>query len=117
MNSDRFVTRWHIGFFPNIIDPLRNTFVVLFTGNRSKTALRACSSLGLEKVLSLCFVFLMSSDDPGPWDPRDPVAVEPLFCPKIFQDLVESGPLEREATVCSKEVTSHKTPQQFVQYL
>ena len=52
----------------------------------------------------------MSSDDPGPWDPRDPVAVEPLFCPKMFQDLAESGLLEREATVCSKEVTSHKTP-------
>ena len=31
-------------------------------------------------------VFLLSSDDPGPWDPRDPVAVEPSLCPSIFQD-------------------------------
>ena len=47
----------------------------------------------------------MSSDDPGPWDPRDPVAVEPVFCPRIFQNLVESELLEPEAAVCSKEVT------------
>ena len=46
-------------------------------GNCSRTALRACSSSGLEKVSSLRLVFLLPSDDPGPWDKRDPVAVEP----------------------------------------
>ena len=30
MNSDRFVVRWQIGFFPKLIDPLCNPFVVLF---------------------------------------------------------------------------------------
>ena len=50
-------------------------------GNCSKTALRACSSSWLEKVSSLSLVFLLSSDDPGPWDPRDTVAVEPSLCP------------------------------------
>ena len=72
-------------------------------GNRNKTALRACSSSGLEKVSSL--LFSLSSDDPGTWDPRDPVAVEPLLCPSMFQDLAESGLLEPEAGFVSKEVT------------
>ena len=63
-------------------------------GNRSKTAHRACSSAGLEKVSSLRLVFLLSSDDPGPWDPRDPVAVEQSLCPSTFQDLPEPEPLE-----------------------
>ena len=76
MNSDRFVECWHVGFFPKIIDPLRNP-----------TALRARSSGVLAEVSSLRLVFLLSSDDPGRWDPRDPVAVEPLLCPSIFQDL------------------------------
>ena len=39
-------------------------------GNRSKTALRACSSAALEELSSHRLVFLLSSDDPGPWDPR-----------------------------------------------
>ena len=74
-------------------------------GIRNRTALRACSSLGLVKVSSLRLVFLLSSDDPGPWDPRDPVAVEPLLCPSTFPDHAESGPLEPEAAFVSKEVT------------
>ena len=53
--------------------------------NRSKKALRTCSSSGLEKVSSLRLVFLVSSDDPGPWDRRDPAAVEPSLCPRMFQ--------------------------------
>ena len=77
-------------------------------GNRSKTALRDCSSSGLESISSLRLVFLMSSDDPGPWDPRDPVAVEPSLCPSKFQDLVVSGPLEPEAAPVSKVVTRAK---------
>ena len=60
----------------------------------------------LEEVSSLRLVFLLSSDDPGLWDPRDPVAVELVLCPSIFQDLVESGLLEvtrttRLPTICS----------------
>ena len=70
-------------------------------GNRSKTALRACSSSGLEKVSSLRLVFLLSSDDPGPWDPRDPVAVEPLLCPSMSHDLAESEPLETDVAFVS----------------
>ena len=73
--------------------------------NPSKTALRACSSSGLEKVSSLRLVFLLSSDDPGPWDPEDPVTVEPSLCPSGFQELAEPEPLEAEATFVSKVVT------------
>ena len=54
---------------------------------------------------SLRLVFLLSSDDPGPWDPREPVAVEPLLCPSMFQYLAVSGLLEPEAAFVSKEVT------------
>ena len=43
-------------------------------GNRRITALRGCSSSGLESVWSLRLVFLLSSDDPWPWDHT---AVEP----------------------------------------
>ena len=70
-------------------------------GNRSKTALRACSSSGLENVSSLRLIFLLSFDDPGPWDPRDPVAVEPSLCPSIFQDLAEPDPLETDVAFVS----------------
>ena len=74
-------------------------------GNRSKTALRACSSAGLKEVSSLCLVFLLSSDDPWRRDRRDPVAVEPLLCPSMFHDLVESGLQGPEAAFVSQEVT------------
>ena len=30
-----------------------------------------------------------SRDDLGPWDPRDPVALEPSLCLRIFPDLAE----------------------------
>ena len=76
-------------------------------GNRSKTALCACSSSGLENVSSPRLVFLLSSDDPGPWDPRDPVAVEPLHCPSMFQDLAESKLLEPGAAFVTGCSTSH----------
>ena len=49
---------------------------------------------GLQKISSLRLVFLLSSDDPGPWDPREPVAVEPSPCPRMFQDLAEPEPLD-----------------------
>ena len=74
-------------------------------GNRSKTALRACSSSGLEKVSSLHLVFLLSSEDPWPWDPRDPVAVEPLPCPSKFREFSEPEPLETEVAFVSNVVT------------
>ena len=74
-------------------------------GNRSKTALRACSSAGLENVSSLRLAFLLSSEDPGPWDPRDPVAVEPSLCPSKFHDLAESDPLETDVAFVSSMVT------------
>ena len=67
--------------------------------------LRACSSSGPEKVSSLRPVFLLSSDDPGPWDPRDPVAVKPLPCPSKFQELAEPKPLETDVAFDSKAVT------------
>ena len=43
------------------------------------TALRVCSSSRLEIVSSLRLVFLLSSADFGPWDPREPAFVEPFF--------------------------------------
>ena len=74
-------------------------------------ALRACASSGLEKVSSLRLVFLLSADDPGPWDPRDPVAVEPLLCPSMFQDLAESGATGARGCTCfQRGDASHKTP-------
>ena len=77
-------------------------------GHRNRTALRACSSSGLVHVSSLRLVFLLSSDDPGPWDP---VAVKPSLRPSTFQDLVESGHSDPEGCVCSQRGdASHKTP-------
>ena len=71
-------------------------------GNRSKTALRACSSSGLEKQ-STFVSYSHCHQMTGPWDPRDLVAVEPSLCPSIFRDLAESGPLESEAAPVSSE--------------
>ena len=59
--------------------------------NCNKTALRAFSSSGFEKVSSLRLVFLFSSDDPGPWDT---VAVEPSTSSGEGQDLAELEMLE-----------------------
>ena len=67
-------------------------------GNCNRTALRAFSSSVLEKVSSLRLVFLLSSEDPGSWDP---VAVEPTACPSTFQDLAEPETFEAEATSVS----------------
>ena len=50
-------------------------------------------------------MFLLSSKDPGPWDPRDPVAVEPSLCPSKFQELAEPEPLEAEAAFVYKVET------------
>ena len=73
-------------------------------------ALRACSSSGLEKVSSLRLVFLLSSDAPRPWDPRDPVVVEPSLCPSTFQDLAEPEPLETDAAPASQAATRAARP-------
>ena len=54
-----------------------------------------------ESIKSTFCVFCLSSDDPGPWDPRDPVAVDPSLCPSTIQDLAESGPLELEVAFAS----------------
>ena len=58
----------------------------------------------LGNISSLRLVFLLSSDDPGPWDPRDPVAVEPSLCPSFFQDLAEPDPLETDVAFVSNVV-------------
>ena len=71
-------------------------------GNRSKTALRACSSAGLEEVSSLRLVFLLSLDDPGKWDNA---AVEPSTCSGEGQDLAEPDTFDAEAAYVS---TLHK---------
>ena len=79
-------------------------------GNRSKTALRACSSSGLENVSSLRLVFLLSPDDPGPWDPRDPVAVDPLLSKHVPRScrVRTTGP--RSCICFQRTDASHKTP-------
>ena len=74
-------------------------------GKCGKTALRAFSSSGFEKASSLRLVFLSSSEDPGPWDPSDPVAVEPSLCPSEIQELAELEPFEVEAALVSKVAT------------
>ena len=68
-------------------------------GNRSKTALRARSSSGLEEVSSLRLAFLLSSEDR--WYPREPVTVEPSPCPSKFQELAEPEPLETDIAFVS----------------
>ena len=70
-------------------------------GNCAGTALRACSSSRQENISSLRHVFLLSSEDPGPWEPRDLVAVEPSLCPSEFQEHAEPEPLEAEAAFVS----------------
>ena len=52
----------------------------------------------LEKVSSLRLVFLLSPDDPGPWDP---VAEEPSTSPGKSQDLAGPETLEADATSVS----------------
>ena len=54
--------------------------------------------LGLCLCQVLRPVFLLSSDDPGPWDP---VVGEPSTCPGKGQDLAEPETLEAEATSVS----------------
>ena len=63
-------------------------------GNRSKTALRACSSSGFEETSSLRLVFLWSLDDLGAWDPA---AVEPSTFSSEGQDLAEPDTFDAEA--------------------
>ena len=105
LNSDWFTKDWNVSFSQRSL--IQFVIPVWYCShvNRNRTALRAFSSSGLVGVLSSRLMFPLSSDDQGPWDPRDPVAVEPLLCPCMFQDLVESGPLEPEAAFASKEVT------------
>ena len=62
---------------------------------------RGCSSSVLECVSNFRRVFLLSSDDPGPWDP---VSVEPSFWPRTLQDLEEPETFDAEAAHVS---TSH----------
>ena len=97
MNSDRFVASSQRLLIDFVI-PLW----YCSHGNRSKIALRACSSSGLEKVSSLRLVFLLSSDDPGPWDPWDPAAVEPSTCSTEGQDRAEPDTFDAEAAYVSK---------------
>ena len=59
------------------------------------------TSSGFEKVSSLRLVFLLSSGDPGPWDPG---AVEPSTGPG-GQDLAEPETPEAEAAPVSKAAT------------
>ena len=56
----------------------------------------------MENVSSLRLVFLLSSDDPEPWDPA---AGEPSLCPSLFQDLAEPDPLETDVALVSNVVT------------
>ena len=76
-------------------------------GNSKRTALRAFSSSGFEKVSSLRLVFLLSSDDRGPWDP---VAVEPSTCPGKGQDLAELETLEAKTVPVSNAATRAVRP-------
>ena len=99
MYSDKLAEGWCVSRCPESVAPGRCSSRYCPDGNRSKTALRACSSSELEKVSCLRLVFLLSSEDPWPWDTRDPVAVEPSLCPSMFQDLAESRPLEQEAAL------------------
>ena len=71
-------------------------------GNRSKTALRACSWSGFEEkhvCISYFYCHLMIL---GPWDPA---AVEPSTCSSEGQDLAEPDTLDADAAYVS---TSHK---------
>ena len=66
--------------------------------NRSKTALRACSTSGFRETSSLRLVFLLSLDDTGPWDPA---AVEPSTCSREGQDLAEPDIFDADAAYVS----------------
>ena len=102
MNSDRLVESWCVGRCPVLHETSRHTNVELFTWKLQQDGpSRMCSSSGLEKVSSLSLVFLLSSDDPRPWDPRDTVAVEPSLCPSKFQELAELEPPEEEVAPAS----------------
>ena len=65
---------------------------------------------GLSKVSSLRLVFLLSSDDPGPWDPRDPVAVDPLLVKDVPTSCRVKAPGHRSCICFQRSDASHKTP-------
>ena len=56
MEYDGFVVGWYVGLFPNVIDPIRNPNVVLFT---QETVLRRnflhVYPQGLRKYLCFCY--------------------------------------------------------------
>ena len=66
--------------------------------------------LSAGKGISLRLVFLLSSEDPGPWDARDHVTVEPSPCPSKFQELAEPEKLETDVVVCVEVTSGHPRP-------
>ena len=106
MNSDKFVVCGHIGFFPKIVSPLRNPFCgIVRTGTAVRRHFVLVYLRGLRTYQAFVLYYLLSSDDPGPRDPRDPVAVEPSLCPSVFHDLAEPDPLETDDAFVSNVVT------------
>ena len=83
-----------VGRCPEFSEPNWHSSVIMFAWKSKKMALRACSASVVGKVWIVRLVFLLSSEDFGPWVPRDPVAVEPSLCPSNFQELAEPEPLD-----------------------
>ena len=80
-------------FSAGMLDSSRRVFIHLvialwycLQGDRSRTALRACSSSGLEEVIKSA-------------------AGEPVLCPSMFQDLADPDPLETDVAFVSNVVT------------
>ena len=104
MHSGRLAERC-VGRCPEIFEPSGHFSDTVHMEIEAKRHFVHSRPLGWRKVSSLRLVFLLSSEDPGPWDPRDPVAVEPSQCPSKFQELAEPEPLEAEAEIVSSAAT------------
>ena len=111
-----FLLGWYVGFFPQIIDPIRNPGGVAH-GNCSRTAFRACSSSWLEKVSSLCLAFLLSTKDPSPWGPKHRVVVEPSRCPRGGSPFSQGQQQNREENQHSKTTASANPARQYALHL
>ena len=95
MNSDKFVECWQIGFFPEIIDPLRNP-----------TALRARSSGVLADVSSLRLVFLLSHQMIQGVGTRETQWLWSRYSVRVYSKFLRSRcGWSQKLHFCSKELT------------
>ena len=106
MNCNRSSVGWHVGFFPKSIDPLGNPFGgIARKGIVVRQHFARAHQQGLRRDQVCVLYSYCHRMAHGPWDPRDPVAVELSLCPSVFQDRAEPEPLDTDVAFVSNVVT------------